>query len=317
MQALVTGALGFVGVHLCRHLLEQGHSVGGLVLPTEVRSCSGALPPQVEVFGADILEGEAVVRILQSWKPTAIYHLAAFSNPESSWAQAERTLETNILGSHNLLQAAVEIGIEPRVLLVGSCQQYGLVPEKDQPIREEQPQRPLTPYAVSKASQEILGQRFFLSGLLPVLLVRAFNHTGPGQSASYVCSSFARQIVEIEAGCLPPRIKVGNLTVRRDFTDVRDVVRAYTFILERGNPGEPYNVCRGEALSVRQLLDAMLELTEVDVAAEVETNRYHALDVPLMLGDNSRLSCELGWQPHFGLKQTLADLLDTWREKVS
>jgi GDP-4-dehydro-6-deoxy-D-mannose reductase len=275
-----------------------------------------SLPEEVEVIEGNILEADKLARTVADWKPLAIFHLAAFSNPEGSWVQSRRTLETNILGSHNLLQAVVETGLESKVLLVGSSQQYGHVSESDQPIREDLPQRPLTPYAVSKASQEILGLRFFLSERLPVFLVRSFNHTGPGQAPSYVCSSFARQVAEIEAGHREPRIEVGNLSARRDFSDVRDVVRAYADVVEAGNPGEPYNVCSGEAFSIRLILDALLELTEADVAVEVDASRYHALDAPLILGDNSRLRYELGWEPFFNLKQTLSDLLGYWRTEL-
>lgn len=316
MRSLITGSAGFVAGHLVRCLFEHDHSVAGLVLPQEASAGLGSLPDFMEVFEGDILDGESLRKVLAEWKPTAIYHLAAFSNPESSWLQSRRTLETNILGTHNLLEAAVEVGIKPRVLLVGSSQQYGFVSEEDQPIREEQTQRPVTPYAVSKASQEILGQRFHLVGLLPVLLTRSFNHTGPGQSANYVCSSFARQVAEIELGSREPKIQVGNLLARRDFSDVRDIVRAYLRIVEYGKPAEPYNVCRGEAFSIRQILDALLELTEVDVAVKDASDRYHAGDVPLMLGDNSKLRYELGWEPRYSLKQTLSDLLDYWRDQV-
>jgi GDP-4-dehydro-6-deoxy-D-mannose reductase len=313
---MITGAAGFVGAHLARHLLEKQHAVAGLVLPQEARAGVDSLPEQVKVLEADILDGEALARALGEWKPGAVFHLAAFSNPEGSWAQARRTLETNILGSHNLLQACVEIGINPRVLLVGSSQQYGHVSEDSQPIREDQPTRPLTPYAVSKESQEILGQKFFLTEKLPVFLVRSFNHTGPGQTPSYVCSSFARQVAEIESGVREPKIKVGNLEARRDFSDVRDVVGAYVRIVESGNPAEPYNVCRGEAYSIRQILDGLIELAHVEVDVEVDESRYHAVDVPLILGDNSRLRIELGWEPIYSLKQTLSDLLEYWRTSL-
>ncbi len=316
MRSLITGAAGFVAGHLVRCLFEHDQTVAGLVLPQEAATGLGSLADFMEVFEGDILDGESLKKTLAEWKPTAIYHLAAFSNPENSWTQSRRTLETNILGTHNLLQAAVEIGIKPRVLLIGSSQQYGFVAEEDQPIREEQSQRPVTPYGVSKASQEILGQRFYLSGLMPVLATRSFNHTGPGQAASYVCSSFARQVAEIESGSREPKIQVGNLSARRDFSDVRDVVRAYLRIMEYGKPAEPYNVCRGEAFSIRQILDALLELTEADVAVEEASDRYHAGDVPLMLGDNSKLRYELGWEPRYSLKQTLSDLLGYWRAQV-
>ncbi len=316
MKALITGAAGFVGGHLARHLIDQDYSVAGVVLPQEARKAVETLPSEVSIIEADILDDELLNRAFADWEPGVVFHLAAFSNPESSWARARQTLEINILGSHNVLQAAVEVGVETRVLLVGSSQQYGHVAETDQPMREELPQRPLTPYAVSKASQELLGLRFFLSEQLPVLLVRSFNHTGPGQSASYVCSNFARQVAEIESGLREPKIEVGNLSARRDFTDVRDVVRAYVRIAEAGNPGEPYNVCRGEAFSVQHILDALLELTDADVTVRVDMTRYHVLDAPLIVGDNSRLRFELGWEPSISLEQTLSDLLKFWRIRL-
>jgi GDP-4-dehydro-6-deoxy-D-mannose reductase len=317
MRALITGAAGFVGGHLAHYLLEKEYSVAGLVLPEEARRDVGSLPEEVELIEADILDDEVAVREISSCKPDAIFHLAAFSNPEGSWTQARRTLETNILGSHSVLRAAVETGLQPRVLLVGSSQQYGHVPEDEQPILEDRPLEPRTPYAVSKASQEILGRKFFLSEKLPVLMARSFNHTGPGQASSYVCSNFARQIVEIESERFEPKIRVGNLSARRDFSDVRDVVRAYVRIIESGTPASPYNVCRGEAYTIRQILDILLSLTDADVTVEVDETRYHTVDDPLMLGDNSRLRYELGWEPRYSLRRTLSDVLEYWRTELA
>lgn len=315
MQALITGVSGFVGRHLVRQLLEDGWRVGGLVHPSD-GDHAAQLASNVELFHGDLLDDGAVVDAISRWRPETIYHLAAFSNPESSWGQSRRTLETNIIGTHNVLQAALESGLRPRILLVGSCQQYGLVPEDQQPISEERAQRPLSPYGVSKVSQEVLGQRFFLAEKIPVLLVRSFNHTGPGQDSSYVCSSFARQIAEIERGLREPRLRVGNLSARRDFIDVRDVVSAYRRVIDEGEPIVPYNVCRGEAPSIRALLDQLLALTPAEVEVEVDRDLYHAVDVPLLLGDNTRLRKNLGWEPRFSMKQTLADLLEDWRGRV-
>jgi GDP-4-dehydro-6-deoxy-D-mannose reductase len=315
MKILVTGVAGFAGVHLARYLVGRGNALAGICLPGMGRQT--ALPSEVKTYEADIIDPEAVATVLNDWKPEAIFHLAAFSNPESSGSAAKQALEVNIIGGHNLLQAALETGLRPRVLLVGSCQQYGAVADSEQPIREDQPQRPLTPYGVSKTAQEHVGLRFFLAEELPVFLVRPFNHTGPGQEASYVCSSFARQVVEIESGRREPLIRVGNLSARRDFSDVRDVVPAYFQILERGKPGDPYNLCRGQAFSIQEILDTLLELTDAKVSVEVDEARYHAVDVPLLLGDNTKLRRELGWEPHYSLRETLADLLDDWRARDS
>lgn len=314
MKSLITGVGGFAGGHLARHLLQSGHTVAGLLYDKD--RTPTRLPSEVELYQADILEPAGLSRILASFEPEAIFHLAAFSNPQSSWENARRTLETNVIGSQNLLQAAVEMGRKPRVLLVGSGQQYGNVPEQEQPMAEDCPQRPLTPYAVSKSAQELLGLRFLLAEDLPVFLVRSFNHTGPGQESSYVCSSFARQVAEIEAGRREPPIRVGNLEARRDFTDVRDVVRGYARILEAGKPGEPYNVCRGEAIAIQEVLDTLIEHASGSIPVEVDPARYHAADAPLVLGDNTKLREELGWEPEIDLGQTLEHLLDDWRGKV-
>jgi GDP-4-dehydro-6-deoxy-D-mannose reductase len=317
MRILITGAAGFAGGHLARYLLEQGHTLAGLRHPKDDRPQSHVLPAEVEIQEADILDETRLSRVVSTFKAEAIFHLAAFSNPQSSWENARRTLETNIIGSHNVLQAALDTGQRPRVLLVGSCQQYGWVPEQAQPITEDRPQRPMTPYAVSKCSQEVLGLRFYLAEELPVFLTRPFNHTGPGQEASYVCSSFARQAAEIEAGRREPHLRVGNLSARRDFSDVRDVVRAYWRILEQGKPAEPYNVCRGEAFSIQEILERLLRLTATEVRVEVDPSLYHSVDAPLLLGDNSRLRKELGWEPRHSLEDTLRDLLDFWRARIS
>jgi GDP-4-dehydro-6-deoxy-D-mannose reductase len=314
LRALVTGAAGFVGRHLTARLLSEGHEVSGLVHPAD--GGPGSLGPRIEVYALDILDDGALGAAVRDAAPDAVFHLAAFSNPEGSWKEARRTLEINIIGAHNLLSAAKETGRKPRVLLVGSAQQYGDVPPEAQPIGEEREQRPLTPYAVSKTSQELLGRRAFWSDELPVYVTRSFNHTGPGQSDGYVSSSFARQVAELEKGIREPVIRVGNLGARRDFTDVRDVAAAYCAILERGQPGRPYNVCRGEAVKIREVLDELVRLSRVPVEVVVDPERYHALDAPLLVGDPTRLSAETGWSPRYSLGETLRDLLDDWRSRL-
>lgn len=314
MRALVTGAAGFVGRHLTAHLLSLDHEVGALVHPSD--GGPGSLGPRIEVFPLDILDETALGAAVRDYSPHAVFHLAAFSNPEGSWKEARRTLETNIIGAHNLLSAAKESGKTPRVLLVGSAQQYGDVPPEEQPISEEREQRPLTPYAVSKTSQELLGRRAFSSGELPVYLTRSFNHTGPGQADGYVSSSFARQVAEVEKGTREPVIKVGNLGARRDFTDVRDVAAAYVAIVERGQAGRPYNVCRGEAVSISEVLDELVRMSRVAVEVVIDPDRYHALDAPLIFGDPTRLKTDTGWSPRYSLRDTLRDLLEDWRSRI-
>ncbi len=318
MRALVTGASGFVGRHLVHHLSEGGAEVAALVPPGESRE---RLFPETVVkrealFECDLLDADRLVSAVRSAKPDAVYHLAAFSNPQGSLSQARLTLETNILGTENVLQAVRATGLKPRVLLVGSAQQYGDVSESEQPIREDRAQRPLTPYAVSKAAQELLGQSYFLSGELPVLSTRSFNHTGPGQSDAYVCSSFARQVAEVEKGKVEPCILVGNLAARRDFTDVRDVAAAYTAIVERGTPGRAYNVASGEAVSIDHILRTLVSLSDANIEVRVDPKRQHHIDAPLIVGDVSRLREECRWERSYSLEQTLGDLLNDWRHRA-
>jgi GDP-4-dehydro-6-deoxy-D-mannose reductase len=314
MRSLVTGAAGFVGRHLTADLLSRGHRVAGIVHPTD--RGGERLGEGVALSVLDILDDAALGEAVRGFSPDAIFHLAAFSNPEGSWKEARRTLETNILGAHNVLQAAAAVETRPTVLLVGSAQQYGDVPAAEQPIREDRALQPFTPYAVSKTTQELLGQRSFRSSELRVLCTRSFNHTGPGQSDAYVCSSLARQVVEVERGIRDPVIRVGNLEARRDFTDVRDVAAAYAAIVERGSPGRVYNVCSGEAVSIREALDTLIGLARARVEVTIDPARYHSLDVPLLVGDPSRLAEDTGWSRRYSFAATLRDLLEDWRARL-
>ncbi|HXV60856.1 MAG TPA: GDP-mannose 4,6-dehydratase [Vicinamibacteria bacterium] len=308
---LVTGAAGFVGRHLTAYLHEGGHEVLGLVLPKDV----GPTEP-FETRGVDLLDDDALADAVSTFVPDTIYHLAAFSNPERSFGSARKTLETNVIGANNLLSAAASTGRRPRVLLVGSAQQYGLVDRESQPISEEQVLRPQTPYAVSKVSQELLGQQYVLAEELPVYLTRSFNHTGPGQSDVYVCSSFAKQVAESEKGLREPVLRAGNLEARRDFSDVRDVVRAYEAIIDHGRPGRVYNVCSGEAVAIRDVVDQLVALAHARVRVSIDPELYHTIDAPLIVGSNRRLRSETGWTPRYALAKTLRDLLDDWRRRL-
>jgi GDP-4-dehydro-6-deoxy-D-mannose reductase len=292
----VTGGSGFVGQWLQAHLLDNGDEV---------------VAPEVDVTDGDALR-DAIARTA----PEAIYHLAALTNVGESWGAPQLTFEVNAVGTLNLLEAARLVPAPPTVLLVCSAEVYGRVGADDLPLTEEAPLRPVSPYAASKVAAEYLGLQAFLAHGLPVIRVRAFNHIGPGQAPNFVVSSLARQIAEVELGG-GGAVKVGNLTPRRDFTDVRDVVRAYRLLVEHGTAGEVYNVCSGRAVAIDEIARVLLGLAGGDLRVEVDPERVRAVDIPVLCGDNSRLLAATGWQPAHALEHTLRDVLEGWRRELA
>ncbi len=308
---LITGAAGFAGSHLL-DLLEPGERpVVAWRRPGEPLPA----PPtgtRCRWVALDILDAEEVRRAVLDVQPALIYHLAGIAHAGSSWDRAAQTLEVNVLGTHNLLEAVAGLDPPARVLVTGSALVYH---EQSRALCEDDPVGPASPYGLSKLAQEMTGAHAFERGL-PVLLTRPFNHIGPRQSPSFFASGAARQVARIEQGLAAPVIEVGNLEARRDLTDVRDTVRAYRAILERGVPGRVYNVCAGRACRIGDILDGLLSRSRVRIDVRQDPARYRPHDAPLVLGDRSRLTEELGWAPTIPIEQTLVDLLDYWRRMV-
>jgi len=296
VRAFVTGASGFVGHWLQAHLRAAGDEV---------------VAPDV-----DITDGPGLAAAVAAASPAAVYHLAAMSNVGESWAAPERTFEVNAVGTLHVLEAARALPSQPRVLLVCSAEVYGRVDPDDLPLTEESPLRPVSPYAASKVAAEFLGLQAFLAHGLPVIRVRAFNHIGPGQAPSFVVSSLARQIARagLEGG---RSIEVGNLAPQRDFTDVRDVVRAYRLLVERGAPGEVYNVCSGEAVAIEDVAKRLLDLAGVDLRLHVDPGRVRSVETPVLRGDPARLVAATGWAREYPLGHTLGDVLESWRAQLA
>lgn len=312
MRCLITGIEGFAGYHLARHLSARGDTVIGTAFGPTSAAIAG-----YRVVSLDINRSDDVRGAIEDIAPEVIYHLAALSNVKVSWESTRSTLETNFIGAFNVLEAAASLGGNaPRVLLVGSAEQYGPVPPERQPISEDCPLDPRNPYALSKVAQEYLGLNYFRTGRLPVYLVRAFNHSGPGQAPIFVASSFAKQIAEIESDGREPVMFVGNLTSRRDFTDVRDTVRAYATVVEKGDPGEVYNVCTGTPVGISEILNTLLAASSRKIRVEVDPKLYRPTDIPAFSGDRTKISTKCGWRPEIPLRQTLTDLLDYWRHEV-
>jgi GDP-4-dehydro-6-deoxy-D-mannose reductase len=304
---LVTGGAGFAGGHLLDLLVSRGHEVVAWRRPNgPPRSLAGV---RWEVV--DLLDRPAVSIAVARTRPAAVYHCAGAPHVGRSWETAEATLAVNVLGTHHLVESLREHAPHARVLVPSSALVYR---QLGTPLSEDHPLEPASPYALSKLAQELVGTE---NGDSPrVCIARAFNHTGPRQDPSFAVSGFAHQIADIEAGLSAPVIAVGNLDAKRDLTDVRDTVRAYRLILERGTPGRPYNVCSGRAIAVGALLDMLLVRARVPIRVAPDPSRFRPNDLPLVVGDPSRIREELGWEPEIPLDRTLDDLLGYWRANV-
>jgi len=307
-EILVTGAAGFAGSHLLDRL-----TAGGAALVAWHRP--GGQPPR-DVPGTrweavDLLDAAQVTHAIARLRPSAVYHCAGAAHVGRAWDSTEPTFAINVRGTHHLLQALERTGVDARVLVPSSALVYAT---SNAALDEHHPLVPSSPYGLSKLAQEMLAAR--TDGALAVTIPRPFNHFGPRQDPFFAASGFARRIADIEHGRWAPEISVGNLEARRDLTDVRDTVRAYQLILERGIPGRPYNVCTGHAIAIRELLDRLLARARVPITVKVDPSRYRPNDTPVLLGDPSRLRDELGWTPSIPFDQTLDDLLEYWRGRL-
>ena len=309
---LVTGVSGFVGPHLARALVASGVRVVGLGL--EPQPPAGV--PLESWHVADLREPAAVARAVALAQPDAVVHLAGQSSAARSFEDPAATFEANVTGTRNLLEAARGGAPTARVLVVGSSEVYGPQPEGSR-AGEETPFVPVSPYAASKAEADRLAEASAQGKRgLDVIRVRAFSHTGPGQSPVFVVPSFARQIAAVEAGRADPVLRVGNLEVMRDLSDARDVVRAYVALLERGTRGAAYNVCRGEGVKLTEVVRRLVALARVPIRVEVDPTRLRPADIPWLVGDPSRIVRDTGWRAEIPLEQTLADVLEEWRGRA-
>lgn len=316
MRVLVTGITGFVGSHLVDYLLNRNHEVFGMKRWRSRIENIRHFENRVKIYECDLRDATATREIIESVKPDWIFHLAAQSFVPTSWIAPHETLYTNIIGELNIFEAVRLAKLSPAILVAGSSEEYGLVHPDELPVKETNPLRPLSPYAVSKVCQDMLGYQYFMSYKLRIVRTRAFNHTGPRRPPVFVCSDFAYQIVEIEKGKRDPIIHVGNLDAVRDFSDVRDIVRAYYLALEKGEAGEVYNISSGEGHSIKEILDILLNLSNTSIEVKVDPKKFRPSDVPKLIGDCSKFKRLTGWKREILLKDTLNDLLNFWRGKV-
>ena len=339
MRVLVTGITGFAGSHMADFLLEKPdveifgiyrrrsrldlldgledklHMIEPGVASVETIEEAFA-KGKINLIDCDLLDAFSTYKLIGAVKPDRIFHLAAQSHVPTSWNSPAATLMDNVLGQLNLFEAVRAAGIDPLIQIAGSSEEYGMVYPDEVPMKESNPLRPLSPYAVSKVTQEMLAYQYHQSYGIKSIVSRGFNHSGPRRGENFVDSSFARQIALIEKGTQEPVIYVGDLSSKRDFTDVRDMVRAYWLLLEKGRPGDVYNIGSGSTRTMREVLNLLLGMSKVDVEVRVDPTRLRPSDVMILWADSTKFMEATGWKPTIPYDQTLKDLLDYWRERV-
>ncbi|MEW6040821.1 MAG: GDP-mannose 4,6-dehydratase, partial [Elusimicrobiota bacterium] len=312
-----TGITGFVGSHMTEFLLDNTNTdVFGIARWRSKLDNIEHLKGKITLVECDLRDYVSVYKAIKNILPDKIFHLAAQSFVPTSWHAPQETITTNVTSQLNIFEACRAVGINPVIQIACSSEEYGLVLENEIPIKETNPLRPLSPYAVSKISQDFLGYQYFKSYGMKIIRTRGFNHTGPRRGEVFVTSTFAKQIAEIEKKKKEPILYVGNLKAKRDFSDVRDMVRAYWLSTEKCIPGEVYNICSGKAWSIEKVLEILLSMTKIKVEIKEDTARMRPSDVPVLLGDNSKFVKQTDWKPEIPFEKTMRDLLDYWRDVI-
>jgi GDP-4-dehydro-6-deoxy-D-mannose reductase len=319
MKVLITGITGFAGSHLAEYILNahKDVEVSGIVRWRSRLENVRHILGKVRLHEADLKDMVSIKAVLAAVRPDRIFHLAAQSFVPASWRLPAETFATNAIGQINLFESCRALRLNPRIHVAGSSEEYGMVYPDEIPMKETNPLRPLSPYAVSKVAQDLLAFQYHRSYGLRIVRTRGFNHTGPRRGEVFVTSCFAKQIAEIELGMREAVIGVGNLDAKRDFTDVRDVVRAYWLALEKGKPGEVYNIGSGQSHSIKEILDILLSMSRVRMDVRVDPERMRPSDVPILLADSSKFRKLTGWEPRIPLRKTLEDLLNYWRRYLA
>lgn len=318
MNVLITGITGMAGSHLAEYLLEKGDcDIHGTLRWRSSRENIAAIEKRVMLHNCELRDPYSVTRLLSAIKPDYIFHFAAQSSVAQSWNSPQDTMMNNITPEMNVFESLRLLeAVDTKVLVAGSSEEYGMVYETELPVTEMNPLRPMSPYGVSKVTQSVLGFQYYHNFGIQVIRTRSFNHTGPRRSDVFVTSNFAKQIAEIELGIKEPVIKVGNLSAKRDFSDIRDIVKAYDLAIRHGEAGEVYNIGSGVSYSISDILEMLLSLSDVSIVVQEEPNRMRPSDVPELRCDFSKFNRITGWRPCISIQQTLEDLLNDWRKKL-
>jgi GDP-4-dehydro-6-deoxy-D-mannose reductase len=324
LKVLITGASGFVGRHLIDHLSrpagKRSIEIFGTCFPETPEHCADLCrrSPSVRLIHVDLRSADAVTDLIKTVRPDRIFHLAAISHVRTSWDRRRETLETNLMGTFHIFDAVRLFAPKTRILFISSSDVYGYLKPKEtaRAFKETERDSIVSPYAFTKAGGELLSEFYAGSERLDIVVARPFPHTGPGQTADFVCSDWARQIALIERGKIAPVIHVGNLQPRRDYSDVRDVVRAYGLLMTKGKHGEIYNVATGKAPSLKRILQTLLSFSTRRIEVRVDPEKLRKADIPYLAGSNAKIKARTGWEPRIPLEKTLRDLLEDWRERV-
>jgi GDP-4-dehydro-6-deoxy-D-mannose reductase len=318
MRALVTGITGFTGSHMAEYLLRSGHEVAGTVRGrTRQTESIDHIKSKITLLECDLTDPSSVSQTLEEANADVIFHLAAQSFVPTSWRAPQETMNTNIVGTLNILESVRKLKADPVIHIAGSSEEYGLVLPDEVPIRETNPLRPLSPYGVSKVAQDLLGYQYHRSYGMKIIRTRAFNIIGPRSGEKIVIAAFSKQIAEIEKGMKEPVLHVGNLDAYRDFTDVRDIVRAYTLAVEKCDYGEVYNVCSGKTWKISEVLQKLLGMSSARIEIRQDPSKMRPSDVLTLLGDSEKFHRKTGWTARFSFDETLQDVLAYWRNKIN
>lgn len=315
-RALITGITGFAGSHLAELLLSEGVEIHGVQRWRSKTDNIDHIANDIHFHEADLLDAHSLYKVIDEVRPDFIFHLAAQSYVQSSWASPSNTLEVNIIGTVHLFEAVKKSGLNTPIQIACSSEEYGKVLPDELPIRETNPLRPLSPYAVSKLAMDYLGYQYYESYGMKIIRTRGFNHTGPRRGDVFAESTFARQIAEIEAGKREPIVYVGNLDAIRDYTDVRDMVRAYYLAVQKCNPGEVYNIATGTGWKIKDVLDLLLSMSKSKIQIKEDKERIRPSDVAVLIGDATKFKKHTGWKPVIPFEKTMKDLLNYWRKIV-
>ena len=317
MRSLITGIAGFSAGHLAKLLLERGHEVAGLESVPVKHADLPAYFKDIDIYHGDIRDEDVLSKALNGFKPDSIFHLAAQSSVKVSFENPVETFSANLIGTLMLFETVGKLEFPVKIMVVSSSEIYGRLGPAECPVNEDHPIKPVNPYAVSKAAVDMLAYQYFKAYNMPIYIARSFSHSGPGQKTVGVLSDWAFQVAKIDLEISQPVIKVGNMDVSRDYTDVRDVVKAYLDLVEKGKPGESYNICSGIGYKLDTLLDIYRTFTSKKIKISVDQSRMRPIDLPILVGSYDKIQAHTGWKPAIPIEKTLKDSFDYWKSKLS